>query len=119
MRIGALAARAGITASRVRFYEVKGLLPRPPRRANGYRDYGEPALATLLLIRRARRLGYTLAEIGIYLDAPHGEGRKALLLACIEGKLAQFDEMLAQTRSRRASLQKLREELRQAGVQQR
>jgi len=119
MRIGMLAARAGITASRVRFYEARGLLPSPPRRASGYRDYDEKALADLLLIGRARRLGYTLAEIAIYLKAPHGQGRRALLLSCIELKLAQFDEALVETQNRRARLQKLRKELQASSAEQR
>lgn len=111
MRIGSLAARAGITASRVRFYESKGLLPRPPRRASGYRDYDEAALDTLSLIGRAKRLGYTLAEIALYLGVPPDESRKAMLLRCIDMKLAQFDEVLADAQTRSAGLRALRDSL--------
>jgi len=114
MRIGVLAARAGITASRVRFYEARGLLPPPPRRESGYRDYDEDAQVVLLLIGRAQRLGYTLKEIAFYLDAPQGEGRRALLRRCVDGKLDQLDTVLADTQTRRASLQSLRAALREA-----
>jgi len=115
MRIGVLAAKAGITASRVRFYEAKGLLPPPARRASGYRDYDDTALATLALIRRARRLGYTLAETALYLKTPDAEGRKTLLLNCIAQKLAEYDDVLADTQSRSASLRALRDTLQQTG----
>jgi DNA-binding transcriptional MerR regulator len=111
MRIGFLAARAGIPASRIRFYESKGLLPPPARRASGYRDYDDEALATLMLIRRAQRLGYSLAEIALYLHAPDGEGRRTLLLRCIEIKLAEYDGVMADTESRSARLRELRDTL--------
>ncbi|GAB2324818.1 MerR family DNA-binding transcriptional regulator [Streptomyces griseoincarnatus] len=38
MRIGDLAAVSGVTAKTLRFYELAGLLPAPPRTAGGYRD---------------------------------------------------------------------------------
>ena len=39
MLIGDLAARAGLSAKAIRFYEQAGLLPQPPRTPGGYRDY--------------------------------------------------------------------------------
>ena len=45
MRIGELAAEAGIATKTLRFYEERGLLPQPERAANGYRDYGPEALS--------------------------------------------------------------------------
>ncbi|PIO44715.1 MerR family DNA-binding transcriptional regulator [Phyllobacterium zundukense] len=48
MRIGLLAARAGVSISRIRFYEAQGLLPLPPRHRSGYRDYDERALEIIL-----------------------------------------------------------------------
>lgn len=38
MKIGELARRTGLAASRIRFYEEAGLLV-VQRQANGYRDY--------------------------------------------------------------------------------
>jgi MerR family transcriptional regulator, copper efflux regulator len=64
MRIGLLAARAGVSTSRIRFYEAQGLLPPPPRRHSGYREYNERALEIILFINRARGLGFSLAEVG-------------------------------------------------------
>jgi DNA-binding transcriptional MerR regulator len=43
MRIGELAKRSGLTASRIRFYEAKGLVS-VTRRTNGYRAYSAEAL---------------------------------------------------------------------------
>ena len=63
------------------------------------------------MISRARRLGYTLKEIGLYLKIPDEAGRTATLLRCIDGKLADFDALMADTQSRRGSLQALRRKL--------
>jgi hypothetical protein len=53
MRIGVLAARAGLTTKTVRFYEDAGLLPPPPRTPAGYRDYPAQTLTRLTFIRNA------------------------------------------------------------------
>jgi DNA-binding transcriptional MerR regulator len=73
MRIGLLAARAGVSTSRIRFYEAEGLLPPPPRRHSGYRDYDERALEIILFINRARGLGFSLAEVAAHLDSPRDQ----------------------------------------------
>jgi len=35
MKIGEIAKRAGVSASRIRFYEAQGILPPAPRGAGG------------------------------------------------------------------------------------
>lgn len=64
MKIGELASLAGVTVQTVRYYERRGLLGEPERRASGYREYGDAAVDRLRFIRRAQELGFTLAEIG-------------------------------------------------------
>lgn len=63
MRIGELAKATGLSASRVRFYEKHGILPRPERRENGYRDYPASTIALLRFIDQGQALGFTLAEL--------------------------------------------------------
>ena len=63
MRIGELAKKADLKVDTVRYYEKAGLLPPPPRRSNGYRDYGEPHVERLAFIRHCRALGMSLADI--------------------------------------------------------
>ncbi|MCX4985317.1 heavy metal-responsive transcriptional regulator [Streptomyces sp. NBC_00572] len=63
MRIGDLAARAGLTTKTLRFYEDRGLLPAPLRTPGGYRGYPEHAVTRLAFVRDAQRAGLTLAEI--------------------------------------------------------
>jgi DNA-binding transcriptional MerR regulator len=71
LSIGQLAKAAGVHVETVRYYERRGLLAEPPRTAAGYRQYGEADVWRLEFIGRAKRLGFTLAEIADVL----GEGR--------------------------------------------
>jgi Cu(I)-responsive transcriptional regulator len=64
MNIGQAAAASGVSAKMVRHYESLGLLPRIARTEAGYRQYGDNEVHTLRFIRRARDLGFSIAEIG-------------------------------------------------------
>jgi DNA-binding transcriptional MerR regulator len=61
--ISELAKRGGTTRKALRLYETAGILPASRRTAAGYRIYDGEALEVLGFIRRARELGFTLAEI--------------------------------------------------------
>jgi Cu(I)-responsive transcriptional regulator len=63
MNIGAAATRSGVSAKMVRHYESLGLLPRVARSDAGYRQYTDSEVHTLRFIRRARDLGFSIAEI--------------------------------------------------------
>jgi len=54
---------SGISAKMVRHYESLGLLPRVARTDSGYRQYSEADVHTLRFIKRARDLGFSMAEI--------------------------------------------------------
>lgn len=63
LTIGAVARRAGVGVETVRFYERRGLIAEPARKASGYRQYDETVVDRLRFIRRAKELGFTLKEI--------------------------------------------------------
>ncbi len=63
MTIGEVAARAGLAASAIRYYEKAGLLPVPSRSPGGYRLYSDAHLKRLSFIRRARALGFSINEV--------------------------------------------------------
>src|SRR5579859_6397589 len=63
MKIGELAKQTGTSVQALRFYERSGLLPKPTRTESGYRVYAPGDLRRVELIRQAKRLGFSLAEI--------------------------------------------------------
>ena len=63
MRTGELAAHAGVNIQTVRFYERRGILPRPDRTSSGYRVYPAEAVRMIRFIKRAQELGFTLDEV--------------------------------------------------------
>lgn len=62
MTIKEMEAQSGLARANIRFYETHGLLA-PVRQENGYRDYSQEDLHTLLKIRLLRTLGVSLDEI--------------------------------------------------------
>jgi MerR family transcriptional regulator, copper efflux regulator len=63
LTIGRLARAVGVNLETVRYYERRGLLPKPPRSGSGYRLFPMEAKRRLRFIRRAQELGFSLGEI--------------------------------------------------------
>ncbi len=63
MRIGELARATGTKAETIRYYEREGILPAADRTDSNYRDYSDEHLATLTFVRRARELGFSMAQV--------------------------------------------------------
>lgn len=63
LTIGKVAARSGVGAKAIRFYEAVGVIPPPARAESGYRLYSSEAIDLLRFIRQAQGLGLTLDEI--------------------------------------------------------
>jgi DNA-binding transcriptional MerR regulator len=102
LAIGAVAERAGMSASRIRYYEVRGLLPEPDRAA-GKRRYSEEVFRRLTIIDAAQRVGFTLEEIRDLLgsrdELAHERLRQLALL-----KLPELDDLIARAASVRRVL---------------
>jgi DNA-binding transcriptional MerR regulator len=101
-----LARETGITARAIRFYESKGLLK--PKRAGTTRVYTHRERGRLQLILRGKRLGFTLTDIGEYLDLydadPTQQDQIALLLEKVN---ARIQELEAQKTDLEVSLKEL------------
>lgn len=63
MKRGELAASSGCNAETIRYYEKIGLIPKPRRAANGYRDYDEQHEERLHFVQRGRELGFTIDDL--------------------------------------------------------
>ena len=63
LTIGQLAREAQVNVETVRYYERRGLMPEPPRRESGYRQYSDADVTRIKFIKRAQTLGFTLKEI--------------------------------------------------------
>lgn len=63
MLIGELARATGTKAETIRYYERERILPCADRTDGNYRDYSPEHLATLTFIRRARELGFSMAQV--------------------------------------------------------
>jgi len=68
VNIGQASKLTGVSAKMIRHYEGLGLLPHPPRTESGYRLFDANAIHALHFIRRARDLGFGMADIAQLLD---------------------------------------------------
>lgn len=110
MRIGELAARAGVNPKTIRFYEQRGLLPDPARLPSGYRDYGAQDESRLAFIKSAQRLGLSLAEIGeILAFKERGERPCGYVLSVLQAQLADIDRRIGELVRLRADLVSLKD----------
>jgi MerR family transcriptional regulator, copper efflux regulator len=98
MRIGKLADRVGVPADTVRFYEREGWLPRPPRQANGYREYAEADVEHLRLLVDLRRLELPLdeaAQLASWCHSGHCADTSVTLPRLIADRRAEVAQRMA------------------------
>ena len=106
--IGQAAARSGVSAKMVRHYESLGLLPRISRTDAGYRQYSDRDVHTLRFIRRARDLGFSMAEIAELLKLWQNRRRPSSSVKRIASEhIAALDAKMAEMGAMRKTLQHL------------
>jgi Cu(I)-responsive transcriptional regulator len=105
MWISQTAREAGVNTQTLRYYERRGLLPKPSRRGSGYREYAPEAVRIVRFIKRAQALGFSLDEIeelarlrGVRRDERHR------VRAIAERKIVDIDRKIAHLRSMREAL---------------
>ncbi|MEJ7688791.1 MAG: Cu(I)-responsive transcriptional regulator [Variovorax sp.] len=102
--IGEAAKRSGVNPKRVRHYESLGLLPKVGRTDSGYRQYTDRDVHTLRFVRRARSLGFSMAEIAELLKLWQNKRRassevKRIALAHAEDLSRRIEEMAGMKRT--------------------
>ncbi len=111
LRVGQVAAAAGVHVETLRYYERRGLLARSDRSLGGHRLYPPEAVTLLRVIKTAQRLGFTLTEVADLLEVgthSHGVRRRSV------GLQARAADKLAEVEQRIADLTVIRDTLRQA-----
>lgn len=110
MRIGELCVKTGLSKETVRYYERQGLLENipQPNRSNNYKVYSAVDLQRLNMIKHAKMLGFTLAEIAEVLAVWVDDNFTA------EQKQASLRRKLQQLEEKEAALIELRARLKNA-----
>lgn len=111
MVIRELAQQTGVPAKTIRYYESIGLLPRPKRAANNYRQYAPADIERLRFIASARSLGLSLDDILEILAArDKGIAPCQRVLDTIAQRLKEIDRRIADLLTLRDSLRQLHTE---------
>jgi MerR family transcriptional regulator, redox-sensitive transcriptional activator SoxR len=70
--IGEVARRTGVAPSAIRYYEAEGLLSNPSRKG-GKRAFSPAVVDRVVVIRMARELGFSLADIRTLMNGFSGD----------------------------------------------
>lgn len=108
MQIGDAARLTGVSAKMIRHYEAIGLVPSAARRSSNYRDYDAHDVHRLGFIRRARDLGFSMAEIANLLRLWADTSRtSAEVKALTESHIVDLERKIAALREMRDTLRNL------------
>ncbi|MGU3541390.1 MerR family transcriptional regulator [Methylobacterium sp. A52T] len=104
--IGELSRRTAVKVTTIRFYEERGLLPKPVRTDANRRTYGEADVRRLRFIRHARELGFEVEDIRTLLDlSAHPERPCDEADAVARKHLSDIDDRLARLNGLRQEVQ--------------
>jgi len=107
LNIGEAARRSGVTAKMIRYYEAQKLLPRVARTPAGYRQYSERDVHVLRFIRRARDLGFGIADIAALLRLWQGRRPSREVKRIAEARMRELEARIADLESMRRTLAQL------------
>ncbi len=108
LNIGEVARRAGVHLDTVRYYERRGLVPKPARSAAGYRKFPPDLVRRIRFIKHAQALGFTLSEIEELLALRvHPETACAAVHTQAEAKIVAIDDKVRSLKAMKKALQKL------------
>ena len=111
LKIGQLAKLSGTTTKTIRYYELLGLLHEPERTDSGYRLYDEKDVERLTFIRKAKRLGLSLTDIGETLTLYDSQQAPCIhVLALLDRKIQEIDQLVGELQELQQELKRLREE---------
>jgi MerR family mercuric resistance operon transcriptional regulator len=106
--IGQLAIKADVNIETIRYYERRGLIPKPRRRESGYREYSDETTKRILFIKRAKDLGFSLKEVDELLSLKIAPGTTCSdVKSKAEEKMADIEEKINTLQRMKKALSKL------------
>jgi MerR family transcriptional regulator, copper efflux regulator len=106
--IGQAAKASGASVKMIRHYETLGLLRKPARSFGNYRLYGPEEVHTLRFIKRARLLGFSMAEIKELVGLWRNKFRSSAAVKRIAGRhLEDLNRRIEELKSMAATLEHL------------
>ena len=96
MTISGLAVAANVNVETIRYYERRGLIKQPRKPGQGWRRYDEQVLRTVLFVKRAQALGFSLDDIEVLLRLRTTQSSRtcARVAAKARDKIAEVDAKL-------------------------
>ena len=105
MNIGEAASESGVPAKTIRYYEGIGLIPPAIRAENGYRNYSPFDIETLKFIQHARRLGFSVKDVGGLLELWRDKNRTSADVKALALKhISEVEKRIAELESIRKTL---------------
>ena len=105
MNIGEAASESGVPAKTIRYYESIGLIPPAVRAENGYRNYSPFDIKTLKFIQHARRLGFSVKDVGGLLELWWDKSRTSADVKALALKhISDVEKRIAELQSIRNTL---------------
>ena len=105
MNIGEAASESGVPAKTIRYYESIGLIPPAIRAENGYRNYSPFDIQTLKFIQHARRLGFSVKDVGGLLELWRDKSRTSADVKALALKhISEVEKRIAELQSIRKTL---------------
>ena len=110
LTVGQLAKQGGVNLQTIRYYERRGILPKPQRSDSGYRFFPYEAVLQVRFVKQAQSLGFSLKEIeellGLPIDPPTPKTCDQVRQHA-EVKLKEVDEKIRRLRAMRKALTRL------------